>query len=267
MKKRVVDVVVLAGSRPGGDPLADAHGVPVKALVPVAGQPMLARLIRSLLDSPVIDQIVVMAQDTAVFANDPGTGWIGTEPRVTLATSASTIAQSLDPLLQREETRFPQLITTADNILLSQPMIDHFTRAADGSDIAIAVVERAVLMHSYPSSRRTWLKFRGGQYSGANLFYFGSRRARALLSYWAAVEQDRKKGWKILTIFGPWLLLLAVTRILTIHQLAARVGKKLGLEIRIVEMPQAEACIDVDRPSDLEMAEHVLASRETNRQR
>src|SRR5690606_39537405 len=58
-------------------------------------------------------------------------------------------------------------------------------------------VEKETLLQRYPASQRTWLKLRGGQYSGANLFYFGSPKARQILQYWAAVEQDRKKGWKI----------------------------------------------------------------------
>jgi len=253
--------IVLAGSRPGGDPMANSRGLTVKALIPVAGKAMLAHVAEALLDHKSIGNVHVLAQDFTPFWEHSDTSALETNDRVIADVSAATIAVSVDAVLDQDDARFPMLITTADNVLLNGPMIDGFLAAAESSDIAIAVVERDVLLKRYPASQRTWLKLRGGHYSGANLFYFGSPQARQILRYWAEVEQDRKKGWKILTIFGPWLLFLAVTRLLTVDQLAARVGKKLGLTINIVRMAQAEACIDVDKDSDLVMVEQILAAR------
>jgi GTP:adenosylcobinamide-phosphate guanylyltransferase len=256
-----VDAMILAGSRPGGDAMADSRGIAVKALIPVAGKAMLAHVTGALLGHPAIGNVHLLAQDFEPFWTHPDTQALAANDHVIAQESGATIAVSVDALLDRDDARYPMLITTADNVLLSGAMIDEFLSDAQSSDIAIAVVEKDVLLSRYPASRRTWLKLRGGQYSGANLFYFGSPQARQILRYWAEVEQDRKKGWKILTIFGPWLLFLAVTRLLTIDQLAARVGQKLGLRIRIVPMAQAEACIDVDKESDLVQAEGILAGR------
>ncbi len=255
------EAVILAGSRPGGDAMADNRGIAVKALIPVAGKAMLAHAAGAILGHKAISKLHVLAQDFQPFHDHPDTGSILGDDRVAAIPSQPTIATSIDDLLGRNEVHFPVLITTADNVLLDKAMIDHFLTASSSSDIAIAVVERDVLLKRYPASQRTWLKLRGGQYSGANLFYFGSPKARQILRYWAEVEQDRKKGWKILTIFGPWLLFLAVTRMLSIDQLASRVGKKLGLTIKVVRMPQAEACIDVDKETDLVMVEQIMAAR------
>ena len=41
--------LVLAGSRPGADPFAKAHGVDLKALIPVGGVPMVQRPVTALL--------------------------------------------------------------------------------------------------------------------------------------------------------------------------------------------------------------------------
>ncbi|HEY9091288.1 NTP transferase domain-containing protein [Parasphingorhabdus sp.] len=253
--------LIMAGSRPAGDPMAESRGIAVKALIPVAGKAMLAHVAEALLAHKKISNLYLLAQDFEPFWDNPDTQALKSDDRVIAKTSSATIASSLDSVLEREDMRFPVLITTADNVLLSEQMIGDFLSIAGSADIAIAVVEKKTLLKRYPASQRTWLKLRGGQYSGANLFYFGSPKARQILQYWAAVEQDRKKGWKILTIFGPWLLFLAVTRMLTIDQLASRVGKKLGLKIKIVSMAQAEACIDVDKESDLVMVEQIIESR------
>lgn len=253
--------IILAGSRPGGDAMADSRGIAVKALIPVAGKAMLAHVAEALLGHEAIGPVHLLAQDFSAFWEHPDTAGLDSNDRVIAQTSSATIAASLGKVLDQDDTRYPMLITTADNVLLNRPMIDDFLAAAGSWDIAIAMVEKDVLLASFPASQRTWLKLRGGHYSGANLFYFGSPKAKQLLAYWAEVEQDRKKGWKILTIFGPWLLFLAVTKMLTIHQLAERVGHKLGLKITIVPMKQAEACIDVDKETDLVLAEQILAKR------
>lgn len=181
------------------------------------------------------------------------------DPALHWQPAAVSIAASLAPLLADPATRYPLLVTTADNVLLSEEMLAHFAAAARGADLAVAVVERQVLQARFPHSRRTWLKFRGGQYSGANLFWFGSAKAARVVDLWAAAEQDRKRGWKMLGVLGWGNLLLAATRLISVQGLAARVGRTLGLEARVVAMPQAEACIDVDKPADLVLASALLA--------
>lgn len=245
---------LLAGQRPGTDPFAAAHGEEAKALIPVAGQPMIAHVAARLLGHGAIARVEVHGSHlNALQAACP-------DPRLHWVEARRSIAQSLAPLLADPETRYPLLVTTADNVLLSGAMLDHFVAAAQGADLAVAVVEARVLLAKYPDSRRTWLTFRGGRYSGANLFWFGSARAARVLELWAGVEQDRKRGWKMLGVLGWINLLLAGARLISIHTLATRVGRKLGLAARVVEMPQAEACIDVDKPADLELVERIIAA-------
>jgi GTP:adenosylcobinamide-phosphate guanylyltransferase len=41
--------LLLAGARPGGDPFAKRYGASMKALIPIAGEPMVLRPLRALL--------------------------------------------------------------------------------------------------------------------------------------------------------------------------------------------------------------------------
>ena len=72
------------------------------------------------------------------------------------------------------------------------------------------------------------------------------------------MEQDRKKGWKILAAFGPFALLGALLRILTLRGGMARIGRKFGLVARLVAMDSPEACIDADKPEDVTLIEAIL---------
>lgn len=251
-----IPVIVLAGSRPGPDPLLDGSGVATKALLPIAGVPMLLHVVRALAAATEVGAIMVLAQDSAVLAADPA---LADLPPVTFTDSGSGISASLRAVLQSYDG--PVLVTTADNVLLNPAMIADFLAGAAGSDVAVGMVERAVLFARYPQSRRTWLKFRGGWWSGANLFWMNGRRVLPLLDFWGRIEQDRKKGLKIIAAFGPALLLAVVLRLITIQQGVTRAGLRFGLTARVVPMAQAEACIDADKPADVAMIEEILSKR------
>lgn len=256
-----ITAIVLAGSRPGRDPLADAAGVETKALAPVAGRPMIDHVARALLAHPRVGRIVLMAQQPEVLAQHPQTQWLGQEERIVLSASGGGISQSLLDWIAANPDAFPLLVTTADNVLLTGGMIDAFLAGVGDADVAAAMVERRVLMRAWPESRRTWLRFRGGAWSGANLFWLGNARAARALEKWREIEQDRKKGWKIVFAFGPALLLAAALRLLSVQRAIARAGRRLGVDARIVPMPMAEACIDADKPEDIVLIERILAQR------
>lgn len=253
-----ITALLLAGARPTADPLAVAAGVAIKPLVPVGGQPMINWPARALLAHPAIGRVVILTQLPRLFLADPATSWLADHPRILFEPSGGGIASSLLAYMERPDISFPLLVTTADHVLLDGAMLDQFVAEAAGADIAVAMVERGTLLARYPESRRTWLKFRDGGWSGANLFWFGSAKARAIVALWQEVEQDRKKGWKILAAFGPLALMGALLRISTLRQGIARVGKRFGLTARLVAMAQPEACIDADKPADVALIEAIL---------
>jgi len=253
-----ISALLLAGWRPTPDPLAVAAGVAAKPLAPVAGEAMINYPARALLAHPAIGRLVVLTQAPELFANDPATAWLAEHPRVAFVRSGGGIASSLMDVLDRGGYSYPLLVTTADHVLLDGAMLDQMVAEANGSDLAVAMVERATLMARYPGSRRTWLKFRDGWWSGANIFWFGSAKARPVIALWQEVEQDRKKGWKILSAFGPLALFGAVLRISTLRGGIARVGRRFGLEARLVAMRKAEACVDADKPDDVVQIEAIL---------
>lgn len=249
-----ISALILAGSRSGPDPLLTGSGAATKALLPIAGEPMLVHVVRALRAHSRIGRIAILAQNSAELAKLPALQHMD---GLDFRNSGQGISTSLAAALPSDDQ--PLLVTTADHVLLNEQMIDEFLRGASGSDVAAAMVERRVLMARYPQSKRTWLKFRGGYWSGANLFWLRGQRAQPLLEFWQQIEQDRKKGRKIIAAFGPFLWLATALRLISIHQAAARAGHKFGVGARIVPLSAAEACIDADKPSDIEMIERIMA--------
>ena len=248
--------LVLAGSRPGKDPFAQSHGTDLKALIPVAGEPMVRRPVQALLASPDIASVRVLAQSPDRIA-----ALLPVDMRLSVERSGATIAATLEAICADPATRWPLLVTTADHALLDPAMIHDFATRAAGADVAIGLVERALLMARLPSTRRTWIRFRGGAYSGANLFALGSPRAARAIALWRSVEQDRKKTWWMLAALGPPVFLGAVLGLRSLDQTLAALSKRLGLTIRAIEMANPLAAVDIDKPADHALVEAILDGR------
>jgi GTP:adenosylcobinamide-phosphate guanylyltransferase len=245
--------VVLAGSRPGKDPFAESYGTDLKALIPILGEPMVRRPVEALLASPDVDGIRVLAQHydriRAVLPNDP---------RVLVEASGDTIASTLETMCVDPNVQWPILVTTADHALLTPDMVSDFLAKSRGADIAIGVVSKDALLRRLPETKRTWLKFRGGAYSGANLFLLGSPKIRPTLQLWSSNEQNRKKALRMLLTLGLFGFLGALLRLRTLQQTLCSVGRKLGLDIRAVELSDPLAGVDVDKPADHELVTAIL---------
>jgi GTP:adenosylcobinamide-phosphate guanylyltransferase len=245
--------VVLAGSRPGRDAFAESFGTDLKALIPVAGEPMVRRPVRALLANENVGRILVLSQ-----APERIRAALPEDPRVECHESRDTIAETLLALLGDPSTGWPVLVTTADHALLDAEMIDRFCAEAEGADIALGVVERDVLLRRLPSTRRTWFKFRGGAYTGANLFGLRSGAVRPAIELWRSVEQDRKKAWRILSLLGPAVLALVALRLVSLDEVLARLGARLGFAVRAVRLTNPLAGVDVDKPQDHALVEAIL---------
>lgn len=246
--------VLLAGSRPGGDVLAQAHGVDFKAQIEVAGVAMVARVAETLLACAQIGRIVVLTQSPEDLRD-----LLPSSLRLATQTSGGTIAQTLRDFASRDLAPWPLFVTTADHVLLSAATVTDFlsqVRAPD--DVAVGLVSKDVVRGRFPDSQRTWLRFGDGDFTGANLFALTGPRALAALAFWAEVEQDRKKGWRLVAKLGPRLLVRALLRRVTLQGALDEAGARLGVRIRAVSLDDPLAAVDVDKASDFALATAVI---------
>lgn len=247
--------LLLAGSRPGRDRFAEAHGAQLKALIPIAGEPMVLRPLRALLASERVAWVRLLAQDPERIAPV-----LPADSRWSAEPSGPTIAATLEAICADRKTQWPLLVTTADHALLDEAMVNEFCANAEGADLAIGVVTRSSVLKRLPHTRRTWIGFRRGRYTGANLFMLGSPRAMSAIALWRSVEQDRKKGWRLLLALG-WPGLLGLLRLRTLDQTLESIGRRLGLNLRAVRLSDPLAAVDVDKPADHALVSAMLEKR------
>ena len=248
--------IVLAGSRPGPDPFAQQFGNDIKALVAVAGEPMVRRPVRALLASDNIASVIVLTQ-----APDRIAAILPADERIALRPSRGPIAETILELCNDLRTPWPLLVTTADHALLDMETVDEFCAGAEEADVAVGVVEQSTLLRRFPDAERTWLKFRKGAYTGANLFALRSSKVAPAIELWRSVEQDRKKGWRIIALVGPGTLIGTFIGWLSLDEVLKRLGRKLRLDVRAVRLSNPVSGVDVDKPSDHTLVEDILAGR------
>lgn len=243
--------LILAGSRPGApDPLAQAENVTHKALIPILDTPMLARVVAALKDAGVA-RIAVSASDSAVAELARA---LGCEVLPTGRGPSASVAIGLETL------GAPLLVTTADHALLRGAWVRDFVRdLPPDSDVGVLLARRDTIEAAMPGSRRTYLRFADGQWSGCNLFLLATPHAGAAIETWKIVEADRKRPWRIAARLGVGMLLSYALGRLTLAEAIARLGRRIGVAAALVPARDGLAAVDVDKPQDLTDVRRLLA--------
>ncbi|TFH21837.1 MAG: MobA-like NTP transferase domain containing protein [Myxococcales bacterium] len=258
-----VAVLVLAGRRAGVDSLADATHVSHKCLLELAGEPMILRVIRALRADSRFGCITVSIDERAVLERHPKLGELFRAGEVGIHQSRPSPSASVLDFYKALPRGTQLLVTTADHALLTTEMVAWFWSRAErsGADVVAGLVSGERFRARFPDQPRTLIRFSDATYSGANLFAFRGVKAAAAAAFWVKAEKYRKKPWRLIGMFGLRNLFSLLMGRLDRRTAFERASRKLKARLHAVELPFAEAAIDVDKPADLELAARILAER------
>jgi GTP:adenosylcobinamide-phosphate guanylyltransferase len=249
----IFTALVLAGSRGGADPVAVYAGVSHKGLIQLGGQTLLRRVLKAL-DGAGAMRIGVSFNDPAVGAE---LGRLNLHAPVTRIEAAGSPSLSVRQGAEALET--PLLVTTVDHALLQPEWVRQFLAdAPKDADIAVLLAPEAVVRAAAPQTKRTYLKFRDGRYSGCNLFLLRTPRALEVVDLWRRVEAYRKQPWRIALMFGPAMLIGYALGLLTLDGAIRRIGRRAGVVAAAVRTPYGLAAVDVDKPADLDLVRGIV---------
>ena len=255
--------LVLAGQRPGRDALAESAGVSHRCLVPTGGVPMLGRVVDALNRSAGIGRIVVSVETPAVLEAIADfvtrDGLAAPDPVATAQSPSQSVLRALKSLPEGP----PYLITTADHALLTPALVERFIALArdTGAAVVTGVASATTIQAAYPDAKRTYLKLRGGSYSGCNLYAVLDPAGLRVVDFWGRVEQERKRPGRMAWALGPLMLVRYLLGRLSLDDAARHLSKLTGVSCAAVVLPVAEAAIDVDKAADLTLVESILRER------
>ncbi len=251
-------ILILAGRRAGTiDPLAKAHGVADKCLVPVAGRPMIAHVLQSAAGSSA-SRIFVSTHHAALLddLNDPVTTLLG--QRLVVVPAADNLADSV--LAVAGVASFPLLVTTADNCLLTPATIAEIEAEADrlGAEAGVALARREDVLAVHPEGQRRFYEFSDVAVSNCNAYWIGHPNALRAAEAFRGGGQFVKKPLRVMQAFGLVNLLRFRFGLGPIHHIFARLSRRLKVEVAPLLIGDGATAIDVDNMRSLAVTEALM---------
>ncbi|HEY9084707.1 MAG TPA: nucleotidyltransferase family protein [Candidatus Tyrphobacter sp.] len=248
--------VVLAGGPPD-DVSALQPGAPNKAFVRVAGRTLVERVLTALRASSAVDRIIAVAP--SAMRGDAALA-LADECRPDGIRISESLRSGLEGLPVNELV----LVATSDLPILTPGAIDDFAARAlalDG-EIGYGCVERSVHRAKYAEVPHTWARLRDGVFCGGGLVALRPRVLPALERFIERLGAARKKPWRLASLFGFRVLAKYALGRLSIADAEARARELLGAQVRAVISPYAETAVNVDRASDVALAERLVTTKE-----
>lgn len=242
------NALVLAGSRGGPDAVAQYAGVAEKAMIVIDGRTMLNRVVVALRQAGAARIVAAVSSD---MVRDHALS-LGVEAIAAAGGPSESAARGLVLL------GAPLLVTTCDHALLTPTwIVDFISDVPTRADVAVLVAHRTAIERDVPQTKRTYLRFADGQWSGCNLFYLATPRAMKAIAFWQQVEADRKRPWRIVRRLGPLFVLRYAIGRLKLTTALNRIGELTGLRACAVVSASGLAAVDVDKPADLDLVRQM----------
>lgn len=252
--------VITAGfSSEEGDPLAAYTQGQSKALIPIAGKPMIAHVVDALAGSRYIRQVIIVALD-------PNAQVEFSTPVERLPDAGGLIDNVIAGLTYAME-RYPDLdgalLSSSDVPLITSAIVDAFIEEClrTEHELYYAIVARTVMEARFPGSRRSYVHLKDGDYAGGDLGFFRRTQRLGDQQLWKRLSGSRKNALRQAAMFGFWPLVKLLFRQLSLADAERRACKALGVHGRAVPFAYAEVGMDVDKPFQLELARAELEAR------
>jgi len=256
------DIILLAGRRTGViNPLADAHGVSHKCLVPVVGTSLIERMLAILTSHADCRAVhIVIEAEAMTELGAIAEKYAQADRPVKFVSSNSNIAQSVLDACAKAEA--PYIVTTADNVLLSHHSIDAVVAAiANGADAVAAIASRDAVLAVHPEAQRNFYMLRDNGYANCNLYAVGGQKALTSVEIFREGGQFMKNKGRLIVAFGFFNILLLRFRLVNIRQAFRRISKRFKLNIVAVQLQDGTQAVDVDNERTYKVVEMVLNNR------
>ncbi len=258
-----VAAVVTAGWSPGeDDPLAEYTQGKPKALIPIAGKPMVVHVVDALAGSRYVQRIIVVALDPAAE--------VQFLVPIEHVPDAGGILANAEAGLQHALAHYPDLdavlLSSSDLPTITPAIVDTFIEEClrTDHDLYYSIVERSVMEARFPESRRSYVHLREGDFAGGDLFLIRPSITLSQRDLWQSLAGARKNALRQARMIGLWPLFKLIIRRLSLAEAERRASKALNMRGRAIPFPYAEIGMDVDKPFQLEIARAELEARAAN---
>ena len=255
-----MDAIVTAGGIPQPqDPLYTYSNGDSKALIDMAGKPMIQWVLDALGDAQQVDNVIVigLTAKSNVTCKKP-LHFISNQGRM-----LANIVAGVNKSLELDKKSKYVLIVSSDIPTIKPEMVDWLidTCMETKDDLYYGVCPKDVMEMRFPGSKRTYTHLKGMDVCGADINVSHVRNATEHLEIWESLIGSRKSPLKQASMIGFGTLFKLFTRQLTLEEAVEHVTGRIGISGRAIVWEYAEPCMDVDKPHQLELLRDDLESQ------
>lgn len=257
----LVDALIMAGGIPQpGDLIYPYTQGKAKAMLEIAGQPMVQWVLDALSNAQTIRRVLIVGLNpydaplrcgkALDFLPDNGGLLANVEAGVKWVVSQDAAATHA-------------LLVSADIPTITSAIVDWNVETSLQTDheLYYSLIPQAAMEKRFPRSRRSYFKLKDGTFTGGDMNMIATRMMNQYHPAWRGIVDERKNVLKQASIIGFDTLLLFALRQLTVADAERVASQRLGLAGRALICPHAEAGMDVDKPRQYEIVKRDLEAR------
>jgi len=252
--------ILTAGGKPQpGDPLYPYTQGNYKALIDIAGKPMIQWVLDALEMAGTIEKIVLVGLDPSIRLNSTKiTSEISNQGDM-----LDNIRAGVRKVLQESPQARRVALVSSDIPAISGEMVDDVVEStfSDDLDIYYNVITRQVMESRFPLSKRSYTHLKDMEVCGGDLNIIRTITVTENDQLWKKIIAARKNVLKQAAMIGYDTLFLLLMKRITLDQAVTSVTRRLDITGRAILCPYAEIGMDIDKPHQLEIIRKDLESR------
>jgi GTP:adenosylcobinamide-phosphate guanylyltransferase len=256
-----MDAIVTAGGVPlPEEPLYDATQGHPKAMVDVAGKPMVQWVLDAISESSNIENVIIVGlTDKSGLKCSKKMYFVSNQGKM-----VENLQAGAKKVLEVNDKAEYVLIASSDIPGITGEMVDWVvkTELEEKVDIVYNVIQREVMEKRYPGSNRTWTKLSDMEVCGGDL---NAARISMIVDddteLWEKITNSRKNPLKQAALIGYGTALMLLAGRLSLQDAETRVMSRMNISGRAVVCPYAEVGMDVDKPHQLEIMRADLTKK------
>jgi molybdopterin-guanine dinucleotide biosynthesis protein A len=247
-----MDAIVMAGGVPKqDDPLYEFTQGEQKALLDIAGKPMVQWVLDALEGAETVDQVVLisLSEKHGLKFSKP----------ITYVADQGELLQNVRAGIEKVVELNPDarhLLTVSSDIpSIKSEMVDWMVNKSMETDLDLyyTVIPRQVMEARFPKANRTFTRLKDAEVCGGDMNMVRASIVNSNEELWDRIIAARKSVFKQAALLGYGNLLLLLSGQLTIQGAVKRVTERMDITGQAVVSPYAELGMDVDKPHQLKI--------------
>lgn len=245
-----VDAIVMAG---GDGEALDPNGGP-KGLYVIAGKPMLEWVVNALSEAQAIRRITVVVPDGSAVP-------LGIREKLfTIAESDGSFSENMVAGIEATQSDRHIIGVTGDIPAITPEAIDDFIAKTfeRGADFSYPLIRRKAMEEQFPGSVRTFVKVKGGSFTGGNMMVGSPELAKKIKEIMQTLFETRKSPLRMAKVVGAKFSLKLATGNLDVEEVEDKMAEIFGGPCAAIYTDFASIGADVDKLADVAVTERIL---------